>query len=147
MTDINSIQVARRGSTTAVQTLNSPWEVSGKLRVAYGKIAASAQTIAQNDRVYLFDLPPNAAPLLLRTKYGAFGASVTLDVGYGAADASTENAFESALDISAAGSTFGFCDDASVVSTTATTAVYAQFEGANPADDKDLEVWLFYAVE
>lgn len=147
MTDHNSVQVARRGSHTAVQTLNQPYEVGGRVRSLYASITASAQTLAQNDRIYLFDLPANAQPQLLRTKYGAFGASVTLDIGYGAADAATEDDFEAALDISSAGSTLGWCDSGDVISTTAKTPVYAHFEGANPADDKVLEVWLYYVLD
>jgi hypothetical protein len=145
MTDHNSVQYALRGSVTAAQTLVNPTEFGGRVRIAYAKLAASGQTLAQNDRVKLFDLPKGARPLLLRTKYGAFGASVTLDIGYGALDASTENVWESALDISAAGSTLGWVDDDTPL--TADVTAYAQLEGANPADDKDLEVWLLWALD
>lgn len=150
MSDQNSTQYAKSNvaSTlpTAAKTYTSPEEFGGKLRVAYANFAASGYTWAQNDRGVCFKLPAYSTPLLYVAKYGAFGASVTLDIGYGVLDASTENTFKSALDISSAGTTGPACI-ADPTKLTSDTVVYVQFEGANPADDKQLEIWIYYVID
>lgn len=140
MTTFDSDQYAKRGSVTAAADMLEPFEGGGRVRVLYAKHTGDT-TLAQNDIINLFVLPKNAVPLLLRTAYGAFGANVTLDVGW----SGDEDALEAALDVSSASSTFGFVDDATQV--TADKIVQAKLEGANPADDKDLEVWLFYVLD
>ena len=70
-----------------------------------------------------------------------FGASVTLDIGW----SGDENALESALDVSSAGAMNWTAVDDSTPLTAAKT-LQAHFEGANPADDQSLEVWLLALV-
>lgn len=117
------------------------------LRVEYAKITGGEQTLAQNDLVNLFDLPNGAIPHAYKLKAAVgtgFGASVTLDVGWSGA----ENALISALDIHAAGSgvNVGWTLLGAGPSDplTAYRQVQAKFEGANPADNQDLEIWLAY---
>jgi hypothetical protein len=72
--------------------------------------------------------------------FGAFGASVTLDLGY----SGDEDAFEAALDISAAGVSFLPVDDFTPL--TAKQTIQAKLEGANPADNVGLKVIMAYAT-
>jgi hypothetical protein len=112
------------------------------LRVAYAKITANVLTLAQNDLVSLFDLPAYVMPMYQRLEWGAFGSSVTLDIGFDG----DENAFESGLDISSAGvQNWALVDDASEL--TAIKVVQAKFEAANPADTVDFEYWLMYLAK
>lgn len=114
---------------------------NGVMRVFYGKMTASAQTLAQDDFVNMFDLPAGCTPCFYKLAYGAFGASVTLDIGW----SGDENALESALDVSSAGALNWTAVDDSTPLTAAKT-LQAHFEGANPADDQSLEVWLLALV-
>lgn len=140
MATFNSTQYAQRATANAVGTpLNANLD-GGKIRRKYATLPATVG-LAQNDLVNLFVLPKGAIPIAYVARYGAFGASVTLDIGYSGAEAT----FKSALDVSAAGVTMAAT--LGNVALTADTIVQAKFEGANPADDKVLEVELWYVVD
>lgn len=87
---------------------------------------------AQNDTVELVRLPPGVRIIVGRVDYTAFGASVTLDLG----NATTENAYKSALDVSAAGQA-GFAETTALGMMgsiqTSGISLIAKFEAANPA--------------
>lgn len=146
MPDFNSTQYARKGSLTRAPDFLVPSELSGEIRVAYAEYTAD-NVNAQNDRIILFDLPAGARPLFYSIWHGAFGASVTLDLGYGALDASTENAFASALNVAAAGVIFAPVALGGQVPLPTNVVVSAQFEGANPSDTADLFVALYYVLD
>lgn len=139
MTTWNSTQYGNIPSLTAA---GSPIAAAfgGKatnIRTKYAKLEATVG-LAQNDLVNLFTLPAGVIPIAHVTTYGAFGASVTLDIGW----SGDENALESGLDVATAGTTLALVDDATPLA--AAKIVQAKFEGANPADDKTLEIWLIY---
>lgn len=142
MTTHNSVQYALKASQTSAGTPLKPVYNRGKVRVSYGSIVASGQTLAENDLIKLFDLPAGAVPLYYMARNGAFGASVTMDIG----TSSTQDLYEAAVSISAA-SQLGPTplDNNDIL--TAKTTIYAKLEGANPADDKALEIWLYWAIE
>lgn len=97
--------------------------------------------LAQNDLVNLFTLPKGARPLMYALTFGAYGSSVTLDIGW----SGDEDALESALDISSAGAVaWKAVDDDSLL--TAEKTVQAKFEGGNPDDTKTLRVQLLYIL-
>jgi hypothetical protein len=138
MATFNSTQYAQT-QASPVDPLD-PTELEGRVRVAFADLPSShGNTLAQNDLINLFDLPKGARPLWLMTVFGAFGTSVTLDVGYNG----DENAFEDGLDISAAGTSFTAVDDFTVLS--AKQTVQAALKDANPADNVGLTVIMGYA--
>jgi hypothetical protein len=146
MADFNSTQYAKKGSLVRAPDFLVPSELSGELRVAYADYTTD-QVLSQNDRIILFDLPRGARPLFYAVWHGAFGASVTLDIGYGALDAATENAFASALDVSAAGVKFAPVPTGGQVPLTADVTVAIQFEGGNPSDTADISVAIYYVFD
>lgn len=143
MTAHNSIQYASRGSVSAAVDPLKPNVSGGRIRQKYGKIAASAQTLAQDDTINLFKLPKGAKPLFYMSKHGAFGASVTMSLG----TSGSASLYENAVSISAAGGQFLALDDTAEITTDGGIVIQALLEGANPADDKDLEVWFFYTLD
>lgn len=141
MADFNSTQAARQEATPVEFT--PVYDANFKVQGKRGTLAAShGFTLAQNDRIKLFDtkLDADVRPLYAIVRCGAFGASVTLDVGTTA----DPDAIIDGLDISAAltgslvvslqSDAFGSAQD-----------IYATFIGANPADNVLLDVELFYA--
>jgi hypothetical protein len=146
MADFNTTQFAKRGSLVRAPEFLVPSEISGELRVAYADYTTD-QVLAQNDRIVLFELPKGARVLFYIVWHGAFGASTTLDIGYGALDATTENAFASALDVAAAAVKFGAVPTGGQVPLTADQIVYAQFEAANPSDTADISIALVYVID
>lgn len=133
--------VARTAAETKLNPANGQ-----ELRVAYAKITASSLTIAQNDFINLFDLPEGAIPMFIKYTDGVRGALATLDIGtidLTAAATVDEDRFEAAVDVSA-GATQNWLvvDDSTPL--TAPATVRAKYEGANPADNVALEVWLAY---
>lgn len=87
---------------------------------------------AQNDLVELVRLPPGIRIITGRIDYTAFGVGVTLDLG----NATTENAYKSALDVSGAGQA-GFAETTALgmmgSNQTSGISLMAKFEAANPA--------------
>lgn len=146
MADFNSVQYGKRGSLVRAPDFLSPIELSGRIRMAYADYVDN-NVLAQNDRVLLFDLPAGARPLFYIVWHGAFGASTTLDIGYGALDAATENAFASALDVAAAGVKFGAVPTGGQAPLPSDVTVAIQFEGANPSDTADISVMLAFAID
>lgn len=127
-------------------------EARGKVRVMVFD-RTGTQVIAQNDLVVLGRLPKGYRVLGGRLTRSAHGAAVTLDIGTYTMDVNgnltvvTENAFLSALDISAAGeadfantATLGFLGAAS----TAEHVIAGKYEGGNPTDDATISGWLKY---
>lgn len=135
MANVPSDQLA----AIAVRDLLKPSEIEGRVRVAYAKMTGD-QTLAQNDTVTLFTLPKGARPLAFGGVSGAFGASVTFDIGKSAGAAE----FVAAVDISAAAQFVRTSLDLSAL--TADTLVYGSFEGANPADNVNIEVYCLYVT-
>lgn len=140
MADFNSTQYAAAFPSTGVAEYLRPDEIHGRTRVAYASYTGT-NTLAQDDRIVLFKLPLLARPLFVEYTNGAFGASVTLALG----DGTDADLFLTATSVATAGS--GVVATASHARLTAETTVYATLGGANPADDQDLSVSLFYAVD
>ncbi len=124
-------------------------EVRGKVRVMVFD-RTGTQVIAQNDIVVLGVLPKGARVLGGRLSRSAHGASTTLDIGtYNRSTlvAISENAYLSALDVSAAGEA-DFANTAALGFLAAPLAdevvVAGKYEGANPTDDATIAGWLKY---
>lgn len=122
---------------------------NGIVKCAYAKYTAGSATLAQNDYIELFDLPAYAIPHSVKYVFGAFGSSVTLDIGdieLGSAATVDENKFESAVDVSSASASAGFLAVDDTAPNDQPTRVRAKLEGADPADTTgvDLEVWMLY---
>ena len=100
---------------------------------------------AQNDTVELVRLPPGIRIIVGRIDYTAFGAGVTLDLG----NATTENAYRNALDVSVAGQA-GFAETTALgmmgAIQTSGISLIAKFEAANP-DSGTLRGYIVYSVE
>ena len=128
---------------TAGNFLN-PTEIGGRVRVAYFDIPAITG-LAQNDTVNLTKLPIGARVIGGRLDHGAYGASVTLSIGYTGSTAK----FLSAADISGAGQK----DLANTLALnmgfklTASLTIFATFAGANPSDTAVLNGYLLYVVD
>jgi len=141
MADFNSTQAARQSATPPEFTpvYDANFKVQGKRGVLP---ASHGNTLAQNDRIKLFDtkLEADARPLFLKISNGAFGASVVLDIGTTA----NPNAIVDGLDISAA-STGQLVVSLQVDAFGSAQDIYATLAGANPADNVGLDVELFYA--
>lgn len=141
-----------------------PNELGGRKRIAYfsfkaDRDAASA-VVAQNDSVNLCNIPAGARLIGGKVRSGAFGASVTLDLGLKGADGSGY------LDVAAT----SVADDPDAVATNVdiSSAVVFElfeepayryyetekeliltclFEGANPADNVELAGHIEYVVD
>lgn len=146
MADFPSDQYAGKGSLTQAPDFLVPSELSGEVRIAYADYTTD-NVNAQNDRVILFDLPAGARVIAYAVWHGAFGASVTLDIGYGALDAATENAFANALDVAAAGVKFGAVPTGGQLPLATDVTVAAQWEGGNPSDTANMSIALLYVID
>ena len=141
-----------------------PNELHGRVRIAFGQFQAdrdaTGAVIAQNDTVRFVTIPKGARLVGGFLKHGAFGASVTLDIGLKAADGSGY--------LDAAGTV---ADDPDALATNVllgaapgTKSVFAEtpylfyetekelevtllFEGANPADNVEISGYLEYVVD
>lgn len=138
-------------------------ELHGRVRIAYFQFRAdrdaAALVVAQNDDVRLCQLPAGARLIGGEFKHGAFGASVTLDIGLRALDGSgyldklntvadDPDALATNLDIAAAGFKDVFEETPYILyETEKELEVYALFEGANPADNIELAGYVFYVVD
>lgn len=130
------------GQKATLSTAGTPLSRSvhrGAVRVYRADFPATV--IAQNDLVNLFDVGPGVTtgewrPLWVNVEHGAYGASVTLDVGW----TGNTDAIVSALDIAAAGTSYLFSAETALV--TGVQTIQALFEGADPADDQTLAVTL-----
>lgn len=116
----------------------------GRVRIKWFDVPATVG-LAQNDTVRLCKLDNNSRVIGGRVHFGAYGASVTLDIGTAAA----EDRYLAALDISSAGEgnfgdtlTLNFGDKL-----TAETDLIAKFEGANPDDTKILKGYVLYVLD
>lgn len=141
-----------------------PNELYGRVRIAYGQFQAdrdvSGGAAAQNDNVRMVTIPKGARLVGGTVKHGAFGASVTLDIGlrgadlsgYLSADGSTTaddpDGVATNVDISAAGS-FDLFEELGFLyfETEKETELMFLFEGANPADNVQAEVSVLYVVD
>lgn len=137
----DSVQFAKLGSVTKSAEPIEANEAGGIVRVLHANHDNATATLAENDLVNLFKLPRGARPLQLHVTHGAFGAGVTMDIGW----SGDEDALESAIDVAAAGVAFGWSNDLSKV--TAEKTVQAKFEGGNPVDSVDFDIWLMYVLD
>lgn len=138
-------------------------ELHGRVRMAYFQFQAdrdaTALVVAQNDDVRLCQIPAGARLLGGEFKHGAFGASVTLDIGLRALDnsgylnnaltvADDPDALATELDVAAAGFKNVFeLTPYLFYETEKELEVYALFEGANPADGVELSGYVMYVVD
>ncbi|WP_299444696.1 hypothetical protein [uncultured Rhodospira sp.] len=125
----------------APETFLAPSDIHGRVRLCYGKLEGGEQTLAEDDTVQFFELPAGARPLGFIINTGAMGSSVTLSLG----DGTTADRFVTAYSVAAATNSVKASEDMSVL--TADTVLTATLAGANPADDKDIEVVALYATD
>ena len=141
MADFNTTQAARQDATPIEFT--PVYDANFKLQGKRGTLPADhGFTLAQNDRIKLFDtkLEADVRPMFLIVRNGAFGASVTLDIG----TTDDPDALVDGLAVATANTgqvvvslqsdAFGTAED-----------IFATFIGANPADNVLLDVELVYA--
>jgi hypothetical protein len=140
-------------------------ELHGRVRMAFFQFMASRDsvtaTIAQNDDVRLCQIPAGARIIGGEFKHGAFGSSVVLDIGLRALDGSgyldklltvadDPAALATDYDIAAiATATKQLLEDMPYFGyeTEKELEVYATFQGANPADDKEIVGFVLYVVD
>ena len=140
MATFNSAEFTR--FNTGVDVNVNEW--GGRLRVAYFSVAAITG-LAQNDLVNLTKVPAKARVIGGRIDHGAYGASVTLDIGI----SGDSDKYLSALDISSAGQS----DIANTlalnqgVATTVEETIQALFEAANPSDVVVMSGYLLYVID
>lgn len=115
-----------------------PSEFGGEVRVAYAKHNSEDGPLADGDDIRLFRLPEGARVLTVGAVFGAFGSSVVLDVG----TSSNADLFAADVDVSSAGTYLEAAEDVGELNDD--TLVFATLSGANPADDKDLQVFVTY---
>lgn len=150
MAEFNSTQITGLASSPKVKA--APYD-HGRIEVL---VATSPSTAAwaQNDTFKIGTLPKGAR--LLRTSHfyhGAFGASVTCDVGVRAASDGTvidADGLCAAIDVSAAGidqiKNGALLKAANGYVTTQEVEVYATLAGANPTDDIRMEFEIYYVA-
>lgn len=140
-----------------------PNELHGRVRIAYFQFQAdrdiAAAAIAQNDSVRLCQLPAGARLIDGWYKFGAFGGSVTLDLGLFAADGSgyldvagtvadDPDAIATNVSIATAGAAALFEELAyRGYETEKEVELRGLFEGANPADNVELSGYILYVVD
>lgn len=140
-----------------------PNELHGRKRIAFGQFQAdrdaAAAVIAQNDSVRFVTIPKGARLVGGLVKHGAFGSSVTLDIGLKAADGSgyldaagtvadDPDAIATNLDIAAAGTKTVFEETPYLFyETEKELEVTFLFEGANPADNVEISGYIDYVVD
>lgn len=138
-------------------------EHRGKVRVSHFQFQAdrdaTGAAAAQNDDVELCRIPAHARLLDGFVKHAAFGTSVVLDVGLKALNgdgyldeadtvADDPDAIATDVNIAAAGSFSLFEETAYRMYVTEKELVLTcKFEGANPADNVELEGYISYSVE
>lgn len=120
--------------------------LGGRVRVAWFE-SKDSYDAASGDRVRLAKLPDGARVLGGRVDFGAFGTSVTLDIG----DDDDDDRYISAHDVSSAGQT-DFANTVALgmghkVSGSGQTTVWAKLEGADPAADKQLDGYIYYVQD
>ena len=138
-------------------------ELHGRVRIAYfqfkGTRDAAALVLAENDVVRLCQLPAGARLIGGTIKFGAFGASVVLDLGLRALDdsgfidadgsvADDPDAIATNVDVSAAGTASLFEETAYLFyETEKEIELYCTFQGANPSDSAELFGTVLYVVD
>lgn len=142
MAEFNSRQIA--GLAAAPKTKVAPYD-DAQLRVFIATTPAAAAW-AQNDTFKICDVPKGTRILSTGSvKTGAFGASVTMDIGTRlTADGTVLDAdgLAAALNVAAAGTkqiSGGAQLQPSGYVCTADTTIYATLAGANPTDDIQAE--------
>jgi hypothetical protein len=150
MAEINSRQITALAATPKMKA--SPFD-HGKVSVLIATTPAAAAW-AQNDTFVIGTLPKGSRVLRTSKVYhGAFGASVTMDVGVRAADTGTvidADGLAAALNVAAAGvkdiNGGALSSAVNGYVTTADVVVYATLAGANPTDDIQAEFELHYVA-
>jgi hypothetical protein len=142
MAEINSRQIT--GLTTSPKTKVAPYD-DAQIRVFVATTPAAAAW-AQNDTFKICDVPKGTRILSSsKVKHGAFGASVTMDVGTRQTSDGTvldADGLAAALNVAAAGtkeiSGGAQLQPAGFICTVDTT-IYATLAAANPTDDAQAE--------
>jgi hypothetical protein len=142
MADFNSDQWAQRLSVAFPGEIGAAQDYNGRVRTAYAKFTGGVSTLAQNDRIRLFEIPGGARVVGVKTRHGAFGFSVTLAIGTTASAAK----YLAATSIAAAGTINAVPATFTPESGNQPVTLYATLGGANPADDQDLEVLVEYVL-
>lgn len=142
-----------------------PNELHGRVRIAYFQFQADRDAvggvIAQNDTVRLAQLPAQARLIRGKFKHGAFGTSVTLDLGLRGLDnsgfynlagtlADDPDYLAASVAIATASTTPVelFKDPAGLFYLTdKEVELYATFKGANPADNVEISGVILYVVD
>lgn len=144
-----------------------PNELHGRVRMAYfqfkGNRDAAALVLAEDDEVRLCQLPAHARLIGGTLKYGAFGASVVLDIGLRGLDdsgtitvasvadggtADDPDAIATNLNISAAGTHSLFEESAYLFyETEKEVELYCTFQAANPSDSAELSGTVLYVLD
>jgi hypothetical protein len=148
MAEFNSRQITSLAASPKVKA--APYD-HGKVSVLVATTPATAAW-AQND-TFLIGVIPKGSRILRTSKvyHGAFGASVTMDVGTRAAGGGTvidADGLAAALNVAAAGvkDINGGAQSSAVNGyvTTADVDVYATLAAANPTDDIQAEFEIHY---
>lgn len=137
---VDSVQYAKTQQTPITKL--QPNEFGGEVRVAYAKWDSDDGTLDNGDTVNLFRLPKGSRVLAVGAVFEAFGGSTVLDVGTGGTGG-TADLFAADVDVSSAGSYHEASDSLEALSDD--TLVIATLSGSNPADNADLEVFVYYA--
>lgn len=125
---------------------NNVRDWGGRVRMAYWSVPAIVG-LAQDDTVLLTKLPAKARVLEGRIEFGAYGASVTLDIGV--KSPLVVDKYLNGADISAAGE-LDIANDRALNMGQVTTAaedVIATFLDANPSDVVTMSGWLLYVID
>ncbi|NBB92344.1 MAG: hypothetical protein GVY32_04150 [Gammaproteobacteria bacterium] len=133
---VDSLQYAKTQATPVSKL--QPNEFGGEIRVAYAKWDSDNGALGNGDTVNLFRLPKGSRVLAVGAVFEAFGSSVVLDVGTGG----TADLFAADVDVSTAGSYHEASDSLEALSDD--TLLIATLSGADPADNADLEVFVYY---
>lgn len=147
MAEFDSRQITALAGTPKVKA--NPYD-HGKLMVLIADTPATAAW-AQNDTFEIGMIPKGSRILSSgQVKTGAFGASVTMDIGARAASDGTvidADGFAAALNVAAAGTkqiSGGALLQPSGYITTQDIVVYATLAGANPTDDIQAQFEIHY---
>lgn len=117
-------------------------EWGGRVRMRYAKFSG-ATGVAQNDFVRMFPIYKGERPLFFHVISEANTALLTMDLGL---EGGTENKYISAQAINATPINT-LITSLSVAAETANGVVALKFEGANPSDTADVDVFMYYVID
>lgn len=117
-------------------------EWGGRMRVRYAKFSG-AVGVAQNDFVRMFPIYSGERPIFFRVMSEANTAALTMDLGL---EGGTENKYLSAVAINATPIN-SLLPSLTLAAETANGVVAMKFEGADPSDTADVDVFMFYVID